>query len=44
MIIDKFTKNQYIQKLTTEYYCQKIFKYSQKYQNPNTVEAKICKK
>ncbi len=44
MIIGKFTKNQYAQKMTIGYYCQKIFKYTQKYQNTNTIGAKICRK
>ena len=44
MIIDKFAKNQYTQKLTTGYYYQKIFEYSEKYQNSNTVGTTKCRK
>ena len=43
-MIDKPTKKQYIQKLAIGYYCQKIYKYSKKCQNSNTVGAKICRK
>ena len=43
MIIAKFTKNRYIQKLTIGYYCQKINECAKKYQTTDTFGAQLCR-